>query len=113
MDVIEKRLDTVEREIKELKSKDIEIKEDMKIINSKLDGITEGQYEQKLINQKLDYTLGDFRKDLVQQSEEREEQKIRMKAQAKDTKETKRWQIGIVVAVLIPFLHSLFQFFFL
>lgn len=93
MDVINKRLDAVERDIKELKSKDKNLESSLKELNDKLDSINKGQYEQKLINQELNYTMKDFRKDLIQQSEERKEQSSKLEQQSKDTKETKRWQI--------------------
>ncbi|EHL7180565.1 hypothetical protein KEI74_002030, partial [Staphylococcus pseudintermedius] len=92
MDVINKRLDAVERDIKELKSKDKNLESSLKELNDKLDSINKGQYEQKLINQELNYTMKDFRKDLIQQSEERKEQSSKLEQQSKDTKETKRWQ---------------------
>ncbi|UXS20853.1 hypothetical protein [Staphylococcus delphini] len=113
MDVINKRLDAVERDIKELKSKDKNLESSLKELNDKLDSINKGQYEQKLINQELSHTMKDFRKDLIQQSEERKEQSSKLEQQSKDTKETKRWQIGIGLTIAIPFLHSLFQMFFL
>ncbi|ALN76745.1 hypothetical protein GJU84_04920 [Staphylococcus chromogenes] len=112
MEVINKRLDAVERDIKELKSKDKNLETSLKQLNDKLDSINEGQYEQKLINQDLSYTMKDFRKDLARQSKERKEQSLIMEKQSKDTRETKRWQIGIGITIAIPFLHSLFQMFF-
>ncbi|PCF45035.1 hypothetical protein B5C08_12380 [Staphylococcus delphini] len=113
MDVIKRRLDAVERDIKELKSKDKNLESSLKELNDKLDSINKGQYEQKLINQELNHTMKDFRKDLIQQSEERKEQSSKLEQQSKDTKEAKRWQIGIGLTIAIPFLHSLFQMFFL
>lgn len=112
MEVINKRLDAVERDINELKSKDRNLETSLKELNDKLDSINESQYEQKLINRDLNYTMKDFRKDLENQSEERKQQSLIMEKQSKDTRETKRWQIGIGVTISIPFLHSLFQMFF-
>lgn len=136
------RINTVEREIKELKEANKELKktddvlkqridksfkeldnkldikhkeqnEYSKELVKKLDDITTSQSDQKLINQELRFTLNNFNEDLKREREEKQIEKKEREQTNKEIKNTRRWTIGMVVSFLIPLSISIIQYFFL
>ncbi|UXS61038.1 DUF2951 family protein [Staphylococcus ureilyticus] len=136
------RINTVEREIKELKEANKELKktdenlkqridknfkeldnkldvkhkeqnEYSKELVKKLDDITSSQTDQKLINQELRFTLNNFNEDLKREREEKQIEKKEREQTNKEIKNTRRWTIGMVVSFLIPLSIAIIQYFFL
>lgn len=113
-DVLKQRID---KSFKELDNKlDIKHKEQneySKELVKKLDDITTSQSDQKLINQELRFTLNNFNEDLKREREEKQIEKKEREQTNKEIKNTRRWTIGMVVSFLIPLSISIIQYFFL
>ncbi|MEN1893184.1 hypothetical protein [Staphylococcus nepalensis] len=135
MESYEARLRTVEREIKELKQKDINLErkieqsfndldkkldakhkeqnEYSKELSKKLDEINSNHSDQKLINQELRFTLRNVNNDLVRERENREAEKQEREHTNKELRNTRRWNMGMVFSFLIPLVIAIIQYFFL
>lgn len=135
MESYDARLSTVEREIKELKQKDISLEQKIeksfndldkkldakhkeqneysKELSKKLDEINTNQTDQKLINQELRFTLHNVNDDLKREREEKQIEKKEREQTNKEIKNTRRWTIGMVVSFLIPLSIAIIQYFFL
>lgn len=129
------RLRAVEREIKELKQKDISLEQKIeksfndldkkldakhkeqneysKELSKKLDEINTNQTEQKLINQELRFTLNNFNDDLNREREEKQIERKQRKQTNREIKNTRRWTMGMVFSFLIPLTIAIIQYFFL
>ncbi|MGS0666385.1 hypothetical protein ACU40O_03210 [Staphylococcus arlettae] len=135
MESYDARLSAVEREIKELKQKDLNLErkieksfndldkkldakhkeqnEYSKELSKKLDEINTNQTDQKLINQELRFTLRNVNDDLKREREEKQIEKKQREQTNKEIKNTRRWTMGMVFSFLIPLSIAIIQYFFL
>lgn len=117
MESYDTRLRVVEREIKELKQKDIsleqKIEKSFNDLDKKLDEINTNQIDQKLINQELRFTLNNFNDDLNREREEKQIEKKERKQTNKEIKITRRWTMGMAFSFLIPLAIAIINHFFL
>lgn len=129
------RLRSVEREIKELKQKDLNLErkieksfndldkkldakhkeqnEYSKELSKKLDEINTYQTDQKLINQELRFTLNNVNDDLNRERKEKQVERKERELTNKEIKNTRRWTMGMVFSFLIPLAIAVIQYFFL